>query len=1087
MDTLIGKSLNRYKILSLLGQGVVGSVYKALDTTLQREVAIKVMKPDLARRPDFRERFLQEARTAARLDHPNIIQVHDFGQSGDILYIVMEYIPGKNLRNILLDLKAHQKWVILTEAVLIVQQVARALETAHNQGRLHLDIKPENLMLKPEPSAGLPYRVVITDLGLPRLQDGQMQAEDFAMGTPLYMSPEQALGNPLDERSNVYSLGVLLYELCIGQAPFSPHSLAEAIEAHTKQPVPSPRALHPDLPEALESVILKALEKDPAQRFSRPAELVVALGAASPRVHPAPLISENVEDTVSLTTQLGDTQVDLAPAASNLGDTQVDIQDYIEVHYPDQAVQIVQMKAGGLSIGRDPANDLVLDSPKVSRQHARIMVDGAHYKINDLNSTNGTFLASKRLTPGEPQSWAAGMTVKIGDTFLTLKEGPIPQPVSEKATLPPESVKRRASETIVDGAAHPGGKPERAALYAETLQLGTVPGAPTTASVILVNHGSGADTFRISVTGIPAGWVTSSPPLVQLPPGGRQEIKIGITPIKKPESRSGRYPISFRATSLEDPASTAQVDIILNVGVYTQFASDLQPKQVDPQETFTVTVQNQGNARQTFSINLSDRQNEILFDPPQARLSLVEGEAAAAEFRTALHRHRIIGAEKLIPFTAQVSSSDGSAHTLNGEAIDTGVFPPILIPILLILCLCLSSAAVVGYFSVVRGPAYQQTAAANTALAAATQTAISFADQGTQAASTSFAQFLTSVATISTTPRSTSTPSLTPTPTQNLPSPTATATSLLPVSPTATLTPVPPTQTPVIIIVTNTPLPPTLTPTLPNPTPTPQGGSWVIAFSTNRDGNYEIYVMLPDGSKQTRITNNPASDIHPRISPDGARVIFVSNRDGNSQIYEMNLDGTAQMRLSNNNSNDFNPAWSPDGKHIAFSSNRTGPIEIFAMNANGTGQTQLTNDPGDDDNPSYSSDGSKIIYDAKSANGKTRSIKTMNTDGTGQTDLTNNGALNYEPSFSPDGSRITYISNKSGSFEVYQMNANGTGQSRLTNLGTTTFMPRYSRDGNWIIFEGLQNGVGQIFMINTSGNGLQNLTNNTVDNISSDW
>jgi TolB protein len=1083
MDTLIGKSLNRYKILSLLGQGVMGSVYKALDTTLQREVAIKVMKPDLARRPNFRERFLQEARTAARLDHPNIVQVHDFGQSGDILYIVMEYIPGKNLRNILLDLKAHQKWVFLTEAVLIVQQVARALETAHQQGRLHLDIKPENLMLKPEPSAGLPYRVVITDLGLSRLQNGQMHAEDLAAGTPLYMSPEQALGKPVDERSDVYSLGVLLYELCVGQTPFSPHTLAEAIEAHTIQPVPRPRSIHPDLPEALESMILKALEKDPAQRFSRPAELAVALEAASPGVRLAPPISGRVEDTVSLITQLGDTQIDLAPAASNLGDTQVDIQDYIEVHNPDETVQMVQMKASGLSIGRDPANDLVLDSPKVSRQHARILVDGAQYKISDLNSTNGTYLANKRLTPGEPQVWAADKTVKIGDTFLTLKEGPIKQPVSEKTTPPPESIKRRPSETIIDGASHPGVKPERAALYAETLQVATVPGTPTTATVILVNQGSGNDNFRVNVLGIPAGWVTSSPPIVQLPPGGRQEIKIGITPFKLPESRSGRYPISVRATSLEDPASTTQVDIILNVGVYTQFASDLQPKRVEPDETFTVTVQNQGNARQTFSINLMDRQNDILFDPPQARLSVVEGEAAAAEFRAATHKHRIIGAEKVVPFTAQISPSDGSAHTLNGELVDTGVFPPIIIPIFLILCLCLSSAAVLGYFSLVRGPAYQQTATANTAIAAATQTTISFADQGTLAASTSFAQFLTSVATISTTPRPTSTP----TPTQNLPSPTATATPLLPVSPTATLTPVPPTQTPVIIIVTNTPLPPTLTPTLPNPTPTPQGGSWVIAFSTNRDGNYEIYVMLPDGSKQTRITNNPASDTHPRISPEGTRVIFVSNRDGNSQIYEMNLDGTAQMRLSNNNSNDFNPAWSPDGQHIAFSSNRTGPSEIFAMNANGTSQIQLTNDPSDDDNPSYSSDGSKIVYDTKSANGKTRSIKIMNTDGTSQTDLINDGVVNYDPSFSPDGSRITYISNKSGSYEVYQMNANGTGQSRLTNLGTTTFMPRYSRDGNWIIFEGLQNGVGQIFMINTNGSGLQNLTNNTVDNISPDW
>jgi TolB protein len=1072
MDNFIGKSINRYKILSLLGQGAIGSVYKALDTTLQREVAIKVMKPDLARLPDFRDRFLEEARTAARLDHPNIVQVHDFGQSEDILYIVMEYIPGSNLRKILQDLKAHQKWVIFTEAALIVQQAAHALETAHQQAGLHLDIKPENLMFKPGIPTGLPFRVVITDLGLTRQQNGQILEEDLSTGALSYMSPEQALGKPVDERSDVYSLGVLLNELCVGQTPFSPHTLAEAVEAYTKQPVPRPRSIHPDLPEALESLILKALEKDPAQRFSRPAELADALEAALPGVRQAPLISGRVEDIPSLNTQLGETQVDLAPAASNLGDTQVDIQDYIEVRNPDQTVQMVQMKASGLSIGRDPANDVVIDSPKVSRQHAQILIDGAHYTISDLNSTNGTYLGNKRLTPGEPQVWEAEKIVKIGDRFLTLKEGQIMQP---------DSVKRQPSEAILKGTSYPGGKPERVALYAETLQISTTPGTPTTASVILINHEPGADDFRVSVLGIPAGWVTSAETIIHLPAGGRQEVKIGITPFKLPESRSGRYPISVRAASLEDPTSATQVDIILNIGVYTQFASDLQPKRVEPEETFTVTVQNQGNARQTFSINLSGRQNDILFDPPQARLSLAEGEAAAVEFGAVMRKRRILGAEKVVPFTAQISSSDGSAHTLNGELVDKGVFPPIIIPILLIMCLCLSSTAALGYFGLVRGPAYQQTATANTAIAAGTQTAISFADQGTLAASTSFAQFLTSVATISTTPRPTSTP--TPTPTQKLPSPTATATPL----PSATLTPVTPTQTPVIIIVTSTPLPPTLTPILPNPTSTPEGGSGTIAFSTNRDGNYEIYVMLPDGSKQTRITNNPASDTDPRISPDGTQVIFVSNRDGNSQIYDMNMDGTAQIRLSNNNTNDFNPAWSPDGMHIAFASDRTGHNEIFTMNANGTDQIQLTDDPSDDDNPSYSSDGSKIVYDTKSEDGKTRSIKIMHADGTVQADLTNNGAVNYDPSFSPDGSHITFISNKSGSYEVYQMNATGTGKTRLTNLRTTTSMPRYSRDGKWIIFEGLQNGVGQIFLINANGSGLQNLTNNTVDNTSPDW
>jgi serine/threonine protein kinase len=566
---MIGRSLNRYKILTLLGQGGIGSVYKALDSTLQREVAIKVMKPELARRSDFRDRFLQEARLAARLDHPNIIQVHDFGQSGDMLYIVMEYIPGNNLRKILLALRGQNKWVVLPEGVQIVQQVARALDSAHSQGILHQDIKPENLMLKPEATAGLPYRVVVTDLGLARLQNGQMTDEHLSIGTPAYMSPEQTQGKPTDARSDVYSLGILLYELCAGQTPFSPKNLAEAIEAHTKQPVPLPRSIHPDLPEALEKVILKALEKDPARRYSTAGELADALEEVLPAIRQAPSDPVRAGDTVSLTTEVGpktplaETQVDLNPVPPGLSETQVDIQEYIEILYPDQTVHPAAIKASGLTIGRDPENDLVLELPKVSRQHARLQIDGTHYWISDLNSKNGTFLGNKRLTPGQPEIWNLGKTVKIGDALLTLKKTQGNQPFIEPVVAPSQAGASRPSETMLQGGAQPGAKQERAALYADTLQISTVPGTATTASVILINRGSAADNFRITVLGIPPGWVTSSPPIVQLPAGGRQEIKIGITPVKITESRPGRYPVTIRAASLEEPASTSQVDIIL--------------------------------------------------------------------------------------------------------------------------------------------------------------------------------------------------------------------------------------------------------------------------------------------------------------------------------------------------------------------------------------------------------------------------------------------------------------------------------------------------------------------------------------------
>jgi hypothetical protein len=203
-----------------------------------------------------------------------------------------------------------------------------------------------------------------------------------------------------------------------------------------------------------------------------------------------------------------------------------------------------------------------------------------------------------------------------------------------------------------------------------------------------------------------------------------------------------------------------------------------------------------------------------------------------------------------------------------------------------------------------------------------------------------------------------------------------------------------------------------------------------IAFVTVRDGNGEIYVMNPDGTGQTRLTNNPAHDVSPAWSPDGTKIAFVSGRDGNSEIYVMNADGTGQTRLTNNPMGDSDPDWSPDGTKIAFTTNRDGNNEIYSMNANGTGATNLTNDPGYQVAPSWSPDGSKIVYMQRQyAGGAFGQIHIMNRDGSAQTQITNGDPVYATPAWSPDGTKIAVfwadpISNDSF---IAVMNADGTG------------------------------------------------------------
>ncbi|MCB0212877.1 MAG: protein kinase [Anaerolineae bacterium] len=272
MEDLTGHQFGPYRITAPLGEGGMAAVYKAYQPSVDRYVAIKVLPQHFAKDQQFVQRFEREAKVLAKLQHPNILPVHDYGQSDGYTYIVMPMVEGGDLSELMQGKKLPH-----TDVMRIVSQVGDALDYAHAQGVVHRDIKPSNILLDPRGNC------LLTDFGLAKMVAGaseKLTATGFVVGTPSYMAPEQGLGEPADGRSDIYALGVILYELLTGQVPFQAETPIAIVMKHIHDPLMPPREFQADISEAVERVILKALAKEPKDRFATTGEMVRALQAA---------------------------------------------------------------------------------------------------------------------------------------------------------------------------------------------------------------------------------------------------------------------------------------------------------------------------------------------------------------------------------------------------------------------------------------------------------------------------------------------------------------------------------------------------------------------------------------------------------------------------------------------------------------------------------------------------------------------------------------------------------------------------------------------------------------------------------------
>ena len=261
--------VGRYELEELVGEGGMSTVYRAYDTVLERRVAIKILHEHYSRDPEYVERFRREARAIARLAHPNVVTVIDRGEWEGRQFIVFEHVAGENLKAVIV----REGPLPVDRALDLACQIARALAFAHDLGIVHRDVKPHNVLLDGSGTAK------VTDFGIARALDSDdaLTATGTVLGTGQYISPEQANGQRGDERSDQYSLGVVTYELLTGRVPYSGDTLMAVAMRHVRDPVPSVRALRPEVPERVDAVVARAMAKRPQDRFGSMEALAAAL------------------------------------------------------------------------------------------------------------------------------------------------------------------------------------------------------------------------------------------------------------------------------------------------------------------------------------------------------------------------------------------------------------------------------------------------------------------------------------------------------------------------------------------------------------------------------------------------------------------------------------------------------------------------------------------------------------------------------------------------------------------------------------------------------------------------------------------
>ena len=696
MTDLIGQTIENFKIERQIGQGGMGVVYEATDTSLNRKVALKIMHKHLAARESFQQRFVREAQNAARLKHPNIVQIHHFFSKNGQLYLIMELLEDGSLQDYMRRLREQGRRMEQAEAVELVRQVAGGLHYAHQQGMIHRDMKPGNILLTRSTDGNSPdtiYRAMIADFGLAKLLQDMQTSQTGPVGTLAYMSPEQILGGKVDHRSDIYALGVMLFELLVGQRPFNPQSLRDAVRAHRSGPVLSAANRPAGLDVRLEEILNRCLAPDQQDRYQSAHEIALALrefqGGSKPAQQtepeqpaptpvaapaPPPPPPENKGGTHVTNMTWPNAAPSMYPPADR---SDLFGFDLLMIRYKNQQLDPLPIRQDIITIGRDATNHVALQGTKgeVSRVHARIErnPEGGYY-IVDLGSTNGTYLGRDRLAPKQPRYWDPEKSVRIGDYWLKLDLMRNRNRSGAPRAQPGQTQQHPASQPPVDSMV--GAESDHIQVTTNQSHVIVEAGSFSDIMLTILNRSKFVDHYAVSVEGLPSEWVVLPDKQVKLLPEKQDNLSIRLHPPRLSSSRAGQHRFILRIASVKYANVFTTIPGTLEINPFYQFKASILPRLVNAFEQPVVTINNEGNTTDYYTLTATDNQYALAFELPDEPVPVEAGQTVDVSIGVAPRKPTLVGSARVQPFDVTVTGK-GQLGSMKQLSAALQVQPPI--------------------------------------------------------------------------------------------------------------------------------------------------------------------------------------------------------------------------------------------------------------------------------------------------------------------------------------------------------------------------------------------------------------------------